>query len=70
MQIKRSGSQPSGKGPAERLTGTARQDPFRCTALGVVIRLGYGELEQGLAFQFAPAFITRHRYRDHVSARR
>ncbi len=28
MEIKRSGSQPSGKGPAEYLTGTVRVDPL------------------------------------------
>lgn len=28
MDIKRSGSQPSGKGPAEYFTGTVRIDPF------------------------------------------
>ena len=33
MEIKRSGSQPSGKGPAEWFTGTVRIDPlFRATA--------------------------------------
>jgi len=29
MEIRRSGSQPSGKGPAEYFTGTARLDPHR-----------------------------------------
>jgi hypothetical protein len=28
MDIKRSGSQPSGKGPAEYFTGTVRVDPL------------------------------------------
>jgi len=28
MEIKRSGSQPSGKGPAEWITGTVRIDPL------------------------------------------
>ncbi|HZL70258.1 MAG TPA: hypothetical protein VFC15_18600 [Candidatus Limnocylindrales bacterium] len=28
MQIKKSGSQPSGKGPAEYFTGTVRVDPL------------------------------------------
>ena len=28
MEIKRSGSQPSGKGPAEYFTGTVRIDPL------------------------------------------
>jgi len=28
MEIKRSGSQPSGKGPAEHFTGTVRMDPL------------------------------------------
>ena len=28
MEIKRSGSQPSGKGPAEYFTGTVRVDPL------------------------------------------
>jgi hypothetical protein len=28
MEIKRSGSQPSGKGPAENFTGTVRRDPL------------------------------------------
>ena len=33
MEIKRSGSQPSAKGPAERFTGTVRIDPlFRANA--------------------------------------
>jgi hypothetical protein len=31
MEIKRSGSQPSGKGPAEYFTGTVRVDPRNCT---------------------------------------
>jgi len=29
MEIRRSGSQPSGKGPAEYFTGTGRVDPHR-----------------------------------------
>jgi len=28
MDVKRSGSQPSGKGPADRFTGTVRIDPL------------------------------------------
>ena len=28
MEIKRNGSQPSGKGPAERFTGAVRIDPL------------------------------------------
>jgi quercetin dioxygenase-like cupin family protein len=38
MEIKRSGSQPSGKGPAEYFTGTVRMDPlFRTSEPGRVV---------------------------------
>jgi quercetin dioxygenase-like cupin family protein len=34
MEIKRSGSQPSGKGPADWFTGTVRIDPFQAKRSG------------------------------------
>jgi quercetin dioxygenase-like cupin family protein len=47
MEIKRSGSQPSGRGPAENFTGTVRFDPIhkapapaRVTALSVTFEPG------------------------------
>ena len=39
MEIKRSGSQPSGKGPKEYFTGTVRIDPhYQCARSGARCR--------------------------------
>jgi hypothetical protein len=37
MEIKRSGSQPCGQGPAEYFTGTVRIDPLRGAAPGAPV---------------------------------
>ena len=52
MDIKRSGSQPSGKGPAENFTGTVRIDPLfeahdPARALGVSVTFEPGARAAG-----------------------
>ena len=38
MQIKRAGSQPSGKGPADYFTGTVRVDPLPISCIALLAR--------------------------------
>ena len=44
MEIKRSGSQPSGKGPADWFTGTVRIDPFNNPPRARPRRYGPGDV--------------------------
>ena len=47
MQIKRSGSQPSGKGPEDYFTGTVRIDPLNEAAAPARVRCAYVTFEPG-----------------------
>jgi quercetin dioxygenase-like cupin family protein len=47
MDIKRSGSQPSGKGPAEYFTGTVRIDPLNEAAAPARVRMASVTFEPG-----------------------